>query len=303
VELDDAAQEALGKLKSFEEEADQWDDVHAELAQTLDDVSGKFDQGWDKVQEAGRSLLEELTSEKAELGQIHRETLLGIGGLKEEAHEQRTQTEEAYTKARAEVEAFDQELTELTPRLSQILEQVEQRGEKLKARANAIETEMEQLASAASDFLNNEISNAFRELAQQVDQRGDELEAFVTGEYLPQLENKVEELQGKLQDAQDQFKEKAENLGDTLENAASEALEKCLGEHAQVLNDLVQAGEGLKGIMEALAGAVDTGGTLVADGKDALDAGVNATSTGLNAGIGALRELTEFFSRFSFVKI
>jgi F0F1-type ATP synthase alpha subunit len=52
---------------------------------------------------------------------------------------------------------------------------------------------------------------------------------------------------------------------------------------------------------EALIGrVVDSLGHPI-DGKDAIDTGVDTTSVGVNAIIGTIQELLDFFSRFSFI--
>jgi hypothetical protein len=60
-------------------------------------------------------------------------------------------------------------------------------------------------------------------------------------------------------------------------------------------------GESLEKLLEALMEVVETSGKVVAETKETVEIGVNTTSVGLQAAIGTIDELREFFGRFSFL--
>ena len=54
---------------------------------------------------------------------------------------------------------------------------------------------------------------------------------------------------------------------------------------------------------DSLCGIVDQAGETVHGVKEAVDTGVDTTNVGLNAVVGTINELMEFFSRFSFISV
>jgi hypothetical protein len=118
---------------------------------------------------------------------------------------------------------------------------------------------------------------------------------------VPSLEQKGEELATTLNQFAEETKAKMEEVGEASLEAAKDALTQCLGQYTETIDSIMELGDSLQKLLEALMEVVDASGKVVGETKEMVELGVNTTSVGLQAAIGTLDELREFFGRFSFL--
>jgi uncharacterized protein YukE len=149
--------------------------------------------------------------------------------------------------------------------------------------------------------MNGEIVSDIHTMQSELEERLERLKGYVTGESLPQIKEKAEALEQKLDEFKENLQHKLDELKEQAEASARESVEKALAKHHEIFEQFTKTGEQVKGMLEKLSKAVEDGGTAIGEGKDAIEAGVKGTSVGLQAAIGTLDELMSMFKKFSFI--
>jgi ABC-type transporter Mla subunit MlaD len=301
MDLTEAARKTLDEASDLVEVFDSAGKKLDEADDRLEQVERRFEQQWQPLERAGRELLEDIRKLKETLDEEAKRQVAELVGLKGRVTWAKEHGSEVIHATLNEVNAFTQRAKDLDPELDAALDQVEQVGHQLRDRAKEIEAKLLEATQEVSALMNGEIVSDIHTMQSELEERLERLKGYVTGESLPQIKEKAEALEQKLDEFKENLQHKLDELKEQAEASARESVEKALAKHHEIFEQFTKTGEQVKGMLEKLSKAVEDGGTAIGEGKDAIEAGVKGTSVGLQAAIGTLDELMSMFKKFSFI--
>jgi ABC-type transporter Mla subunit MlaD len=292
----DEAQELAGLLETAARDVSSAED-------RLETVERRFEQQWEPLEKAGRELLEELRKLRDNLDTEAKQQIAELVGLRGRVEWAQDQGLQAIHATESEVKAFTARAQELDPELQEALRHVEEVGTALRDRAKEVESKLQEVSQEVAQLMNGEILSDIQTMQGEFEERVEALKGYVTGESLPNIKQKADELNQKLDEFRSNLQTKLDDLAEAAQTSAQESVQKALEKHHEVFEQFTKIGEQAKEVLEKLGKAVDDGGTAIGEGKDLIEAGVKGTSVGLQAAIGTLDELMQMFKKFSFIPL
>lgn len=301
-DLETTGTKALEEIKGFLPEVDNARRAFEEADRTLDDTRKEFDAAWEKVEAAGRALLDQLKKDQGDTASEHGETLQAVAALKAAIVEMEQEARSKFEDAQEDIQEFVEKTKALEPLIEQSFDELKETAAALRDRAKDIEQAMDSTVKEAAQFLSEEIKADFEKLQEEVQQRSQELQDFVRSQAVPAVQKEVEEFGNTLQEFQQGLQEVMERAGERTHAAAQDALQSYLEQHSELINKLVETVQATQKVFLSIKEVLDTGGEAVGEGMDLVKEGTDTTAVGLNLVIETLNELKELFSRFGFVK-
>lgn len=302
-ELDVAATDALGKMKLLMEEFTEADTAFAKAEENIQKASTALEADWARVAEAGAEFLAAASAERTELDADNQQVLEALEAVKAQFGVLSGEATEAFEESTEQVEAFMESVRDLKPELEQLMSQVEERGKQLKERSEQLQEELQGTVEEMTEFLATELVNDIKTFKDEIEKRAKAVHDYIDDTCLPAINEKSDENLKKLEELRDGVKDHLEKLTETAQQSTTEALTKCFEDHTQTFRDLLEIVQQLQEILATLRDSIETGGTIIIEGKGTVDMSVKGTSLGLELAIGAIREILELFSRFSFIKM
>ena len=192
---------------------------------------------------------------------------------------------------------------ELQPALDEVLQHAKSVHESVGERLTSMQDEIGSVVDDSHDLLAVDTPHHLAEVKAQVDQAHEEVRSLIQDHLMPQIQQQVEACQGRLDELHAHLQDRIASSSATLHEGAASSLHEMMTQFTQHSDAAQQFAQQVDGVMGTLKEAIDTGGTVVADGKQVVETGVDTTSAGLKAVVDTLDELKDFFSRFSFVQI
>ena len=301
MDLQEAARKTLDEADDLVEMFDSADKQLGDAEDRLEKVEQRFEAQWEPLEKAGRELLADVLKLKDTLDEEAKRQIAELVGLKSRVTWAKEHGSEVIEATHGEITSFTERAKELDPELEEALNQVEEVGQLLRDRAKEVEAKLQEATQEVAALMNGEILSDVHEMQSEFEERVATLKSYVTGESLPQIKEKAEALEHKLEEFKSNLQQKLEDLGERAEAEARENLEKCLEKHREVFDQFSKVGDNAKQILQKLSKAIEDGGEAIGVGKEALEAGVKGTSVGLQAAIGTLDELMSMFKKFSFI--
>ena len=301
MELDDAAQEAITKLDAIRHDLQESDSIYSELDHRIQEATQRLNADWGKVEAAAKAIVDEIHHHKSELETERSSVHEAHGHLKQEIdtaqHDSHAATEHTHT----ELTNLKEHATTLEGQHKQHLDDAVAKGKQFVDQAQHIEQELTTLVSDVRHFVTDEIGHFLGDLGKSFDEHGISLEHLVTDQLVPQMDEHTQQTASKLQELHSHFEEQGNTLAEAAKTHATDAVQKCTDDHHETLNTLHDAAQELTGVLGQLGSFVDKGTDIIHESKEAMQTGVDTTSTGINLALGIVKDLKDFFSHFSFI--
>jgi chromosome segregation ATPase len=290
----------MDKLKDLLPKFEEANDAYEAAKAQFEKAGEKVEQDWDKIEEASKAFLERVKNERSDFADETQTTLEGIAALKTKVEEITDSAKEAANDAREELNNFAEEIQKLEPEIEKVMKMVDDAASALKQRGDAIKEKVNEVASDMSSFLEGEISSAFTDIQDAVETRAGELMTHIADTIVPKMEEKAADLAQNLSDFASDMGQKMTDKGAEAMQNATDVLESCFGTFKDTIDQIMSLGDTMQNVLDKVCGFVNDVGDVVGQTQQAVSTGVDTTSVGLNAVVGTIQEILDFFSSFSF---
>jgi chromosome segregation ATPase len=302
VDLEVVAARALAAVKALledVEEAEKGIDAEGErIQEARHHIEGEATRTCTALRELA-ALAEESRQSVEREGQ---ESLATLDGLSRRIATVHAEAAEALDASRVEAAALGGRVASLTPRMGALFDRLETAAQALRAVADQAETQVETAVTAAHT-IQTLAAGDFHRFEEALDDRLEELQRGVEEACVPTLQTLAEtwseSLEGMVANTVARgFSTAAANLAEV----SPEALSLCRKGCAPLLEEVAALGGRLDGALDRLAGAVERGAAVLADGGPSLES-LRATEGGIESARAALERVKATLASYTFVTL
>ena len=300
-DLETAGTDLLEKIKELMKDFPSAQKAFEECEEKLDKAKNDVEEDFDDIDSKVEAFLDQLNNDRSDNQSEVQDTKEAVNELKAKVLESAQEAKDRMDSAKEEITEFAEEAVEaLEPKVQQVMAKVHQASRNLKARAGEIEDQVESISSSVSDFLNDEICNAFKDFQSEVTDRAATVAEYIAGEVTDMMSQNASDLGDKLTEFTDDLQTKMSETGDTAMQSAEEALTQCFQQHKEMFDTILNLGEQLKGVLEMVSKGVEQGGEIVGQCNEAVQMGVDTTAVGVNSVIETIEKVFQVFEDLGF---
>jgi DNA repair exonuclease SbcCD ATPase subunit len=303
VDLEDAAAQALTKVKALEAEIEEGQNVLTEAEDKITEMRKQLDADWTRVTEDAEKLLQQVAEERSELAKESGEAIESLGRLKAKVDSVHQGVRQELTEAQADVAALEERVTALEPEVGSLFDAAEQAIQGAKSQVEDADV---QVASAVGDagVAAARAGSHLEGFEQVLEPRLKHLATYLDEVCADAVEQTVQGWTESLRDAvMHAVAEGVEAVSLNTEQALDEALQECEERHREALEEVGQLSVRLEAVLDRLSQSVLSGTAEMAQLTDAGAQSLRETSTGTEQLLAALLKVRGLLASFTFVKM
>lgn len=181
-----------------------------------------------------------------------------------------------------------------------VLEQSDEAEAALQARLEEVETELGAALSEADDLLHGGLLEEIREFERAIESETVHLAAYFTGECLPALAAKAQELYDVLVQADEDVRAALDAAATTCEESAELALRDCAASYDSELSQIGRLGDSMEDLLKDLRDFIDDGRDRLEDRQERWEDQARDTRESLRDALEKLKELQDHLARHGF---
>lgn len=300
--LEDSARTTLERLSALDEALGSAEDAVEAAARQADETGHAVEAEWSAVTRTAEAVLDQIASE-AEAGRDAAAELdEALAAAADALRETDDQAGDALEEIEQGFDAMGERARDLRAAAEERLEELRERAERLEDRAQRVQGQVADLLDEATALFEEELRPELADLRAGVQDRCEELDAFIHDECLTPLGEECDAFSDQVQQYQAELEQAVEGMIERNTEAVRDALAACREDFQAEIADLLQA--------------CDAAGRALAEAAESLGegtrevAGMAAAVTTLHdehtRGFEGLREtldhVRETFGRFSFLK-
>jgi DNA repair exonuclease SbcCD ATPase subunit len=260
----------------------------------------RLDADWALLRERARAFLEQATGQEQQLTALRVDAGRAADALREHLDELEQQGQEEAQATQGEIEAAAAEVEQTGQQVVSALHEAEQTEQALASSLQEIEHDLAQALGEADELLRGSMVAEVRGVEHEVEKGAIALSAYVSGQVVPQLEQRAYDLYLFLAQAEADVRATLEASLEAHESAADAVLRETAGGYDDTLKDLGRLATSLEDLIEDLRDFIEDGREALDDRKRRWDEAVRRSREGLRDAQESLKEVEQFLARFSF---
>jgi tetratricopeptide (TPR) repeat protein len=304
MDLEDAATDALAKVKALDAELDKAQSAVAEAEQHVKEVGDRLHADWSGLAEEAGPLIEHVHAERGQLGEDGQHAAEALDQLTQRVHAARGEAHQELDNATVQVTTLQQRVVALESDLEHLFEQAEATAGRLEQITAATEGQFDEALEAAHALLQQQMVAHYNSIEHEAEEWAANIGRYVTELWQPLFESMTETWQKSLHAAAAAAIEAGVSAaGANLHDVSAGVLEACRTHHAETFEELATLGQRLETAVHNLEQRVEQGRAAVThDDAPALEA-QQETDAGVEALSEALQKVKELLTGFSFVRM
>lgn len=300
-DLESAAIEAQGALRSLTSQVEQAKERFGSLARGMEGVEAGVDGAWSKLTEQASAFLDAVRDEQARLAAESRDAGQALATLGAAVDQRRGEARAEVEQTRQQIAGFREGVDGREPSLRALAGQVLAASEALVRQADDTARSLQDALGQAHDSLVEQVANGLRALQDEVRSRGELLTAAFE-EWADELRSSYDDWAAGLdtveQTVAEAFREAGENLAENVESS----LEVYSGEYVSAVGGVVQRVAEVEKLLQQLEAATTTCGGDATEAATELTQGLQATGQAADAVRAKLGEIKALLASYTFVQ-
>ena len=303
MDLEDAAAQALTKVKALEAEMEEARRALGDAEEKIVAVREELDADWTRATENAQKLLQQVAEEQSRLATESSEASESLGRLKAKVDSVHAGAQQQLAEAQAEVAEIEARASALEPEVTALFHQAEEAVQSAKADIEAVD---EQVSSAVGEaaVAAGRAGSHLKGFAEIMEPRLGHIRTYLDEVCSDAVEQTLlgwtESLRAAVMHA---VAEGVEAAGLNTEQAVADALEECEARHREALDQVGQLAVRLETVLDRLSQSVKTGTGEMVQLASAGAQGLRETGTGSEQLLAALLKVRELLASFTFVKM
>lgn len=299
-DLDQAAEQALQAMNALYATTEAARARYADLRDYLATAGERLEADWTVLRERAIHFQQQAGSEAQLLaaGQTGvQQALSGLGGaagqVLEEVPPEVQATHGGFEEMAARVDVMETETV-------RVVEQSDEAEAALAARLEEVETDLGTALAEADQLLHSALAAELNEFEQAISSETIHISAYLSGECLPALGEKAQQLYDVLVQADEDVRAALEAAAQTCEESADLALRECSAQYDAQLGQLGRLGDTMEDLLKDLREFVEDGRERLTDRQERWDDKAKDTREALRDALEKLKELEEHLARHNF---
>jgi chromosome segregation ATPase len=291
-------------------------DTVADLRAGIEDAESRLAQAQEHLARGSQELETEWSRVSGQLGELvslitgwSQDLAAEAAAAADSRAELASAGERLEAEARAEREARERDLGSLTERLHAVevqvehaVEEAEQAEAALRDKLATVDDELEQSLATVRTILEQDLTGEVASFEEELEQRTREVQQTLLDEFASGIDARIEELLQRLHAAQERLEEALETAGNSVAEAAENAVDKwkdCQEELAATLSGVTDGVEALLGQLKQFA---EDGNEHVAGRRQSLAQAAEETEASVEAALALIRSTEQALRRYDFVR-
>jgi hypothetical protein len=299
-DLDQAAEQALAAMNALYAATEAARARFADLRDWLATAGERLESDWAVLRERASHFQQQAGSEAQLLaaGQSSAQQSLqalhgATGQVLDEVPPEVQATHGGFEEMAARVDALETETT-------RVVEQSEAAESGLLARLEEVEAELGSALADADDLLHSALLEEIQEFQRAIESETVHLGAYFTGECMPALAAKAQELYDVLVQADEDVRSALDAAATTCEESAELALRDCSASYDAQLSQVGRLGDTMEDLLKDLRDFIDDGRERLEDRQERWADRARDTRDSLREALDKLKELQDHLARHGF---
>jgi hypothetical protein len=299
-DLDQAAEQALQAMNTLYATTEAARARFADLRDYLVLQGERLESEWSVLRERANHFQQQAGSESQLLAagqsaaQQALEALHGATGqVLDEVPPEVQATHGGFEEMAAHVDTLESETT-------RVVEQSEDAEAALHARLEEVETDLSAALADADELLHGALTAELKEFEEAVTSETVHLGAYFTGECLPALSAKAQELYNVLVQADEDVRTALDAAASSTEDSAEHAMRECSAHYDAQLSQIGRLGDTMEDLLKDLRDFIDDGRERLEDRQERWEDHGKDTRESLREALDKLRDLQDHLARHGF---
>jgi DNA anti-recombination protein RmuC len=301
-DLEQAGTELLELMKNLTPEFDRAEKAFDEAEKDINDAVESLDKKYQELEDKVEEFRKQVAEDRKDNEEQHHSSHQSVDELKKQVLDHTQQSRQKMDETHHEMEEFGEQGVKATePKVESIFQIVAEAVQAFEQKANDIEGELSNIFTTAANFFENEVVQSLEQNQRDQDDRHNTLADWIHQEAMPSMAEKHTNFRDKLDHHTQQTGDKMHETGDHAHTESKSALDQCLGDHMETINQILGLGQSLSSALSNLSGGVDAAGGTVDTVKTTMETGVDVTNVSTKAIIGCIEKFMDFAKKFSFL--
>lgn len=302
-DLEVAAEEALVTLKATLAATDEVMARVADVRERLARMDESLDAGWARLRERAQALLIQAEEESRELISARGEATAALDDLGGGLADLREQGPRELDESRREVEAYSVRMDAVPSRVLELAAQAEESDRRLEAKLDAFQREVEAALARSESLLTTDLAGEIRRVDSEIERVTTQVQDYIEDSVLPTLADRAQALTDQLIETEDALNAAMDAAGEEVEAATDNVLRVCNEAYDETLAELIELARELEGRFESFRGFLEDEHDEFQDDRGRWQEAARAGERALKEANDTLKELEQYFSQFSFVRL
>jgi DNA repair exonuclease SbcCD ATPase subunit len=299
-DLDDAAGQALTRLKDLETELETaktgMDDADAEVRR----LATQLESDWSSFEDATESLLDKARSVKQALDTAGQQTNQVLGELQQQLATGYQDAAQEAQGAVEEVGAIEQQLQAATPDVAAKGDAFGAQGKALADHAAQLAGEMETTFQQVAHFLEQDVVSSLRQMKESVHDMAQKVRTEVFDAAIADMQGAQREFDAYLDDVDQSTSGSLEDMALHIPMVVEYAMKECQDAHEKHLGDMIEIAASLKTAMEKLEATIEAQEQAARTTSQTLQPECSETDQNATNAAQALNSVRDLLARYSF---
>jgi DNA repair exonuclease SbcCD ATPase subunit len=301
-DLEQAATEALEKVRSLTALTDKAHERLAELADEIESAGERVEVDWSVFVERGQALLGKAGEANERMGNAAAEARGAVATLQAQIAQADGDFHGALEAARDETLALGRSLTDAVPDVTSLAETVVRTTQELTSAADEIENAFQETMEAARAFVQDAVAEDLGHLQEQVAERTQQL-MTVAGECVEQMQESFASWDEGLTEVETEVAEAFDETRDHMSGLVDVAIRLSRQAHLEPLKQVESQVEQLEQLLAEVAAAAEESEEQAAAPTRERTAAMEADRAALEAVRARLDEVKALLAAFTFVEM